>query len=142
MVKKFTTNCDFNGQKAPVTLYVGDPAVGSHPFGFQSKWLSKDKGGSIPENIMESFAKLATISEKNRVSIEKLCAYVIDELKSNDTLKDDIAKAKELSADKKDSNITNDANKKVDAAPPASSASANNSDTSNNNSNGNLDDKK
>ena len=73
MVKKFTANCDFGGQKAPVDLYIGNPALGSHPLAFQSKWLSSTKRGVIPPEIMNSFAKLVEISEKNRVPFEDLC---------------------------------------------------------------------
>lgn len=98
MVKKFTTNCDFGGQSAPVHLYIGEPAQGSHPLAFQSKWLASTKGGNLPADMMDSFSKLAEISEKNRVSFEELCSYVIDELKSNATLLDDANQAKALSA--------------------------------------------
>ena len=89
MVKKFTANCDFGGKKVPVTLYVGNPAVGSHPLNFQNRWLSETKGGMVPLNIMQSFAKLVEISEKNRVSFEDLCSYVIEELKASNTIVDD-----------------------------------------------------
>lgn len=88
MVKKFTTNCDFGAQKTPVTLYVGEPAIGSHPLGFQNKWLSAAKGGAVPSNIMEAFDELRDISEKNRVPFEDLCAYVIEELNSRRSLKE------------------------------------------------------
>ena len=101
MVKKFTTNCDFGGQKSPVTLYVGNPAEGSHPLGFQSKWLSATRGGNVPSDIMDSFSKLADIAVKNRVSFEELCGYVIDELKSSNTLADDAKQASALSSGKK-----------------------------------------
>lgn len=102
MVKKFTANCDFGGRKVPVTLYVGDPAVGSHPLNFQNKWLSDTKGGMVPLNIMQSFSKLVEISEKNRVSFEDLCAYVIEELKANETIVDDAKKAQSLAEKKED----------------------------------------
>lgn len=97
MVKKFTTNCDFGGQTSPVHLYVGEPAIGSHPLGFQSKWLATTRGGNLPPEVMDSFAKLAEISEKNRVPFEELCAYVIDELRSNATILDDANQATALS---------------------------------------------
>ncbi|OFW80162.1 MAG: hypothetical protein A2887_06940 [Alphaproteobacteria bacterium RIFCSPLOWO2_01_FULL_40_26] len=97
MVKKFTANCDFGGRKSPVTLYVGNPSTGSHPLNFQNKWLADNKGGSVPSEIMSSFSKLAEISEKNRVSFEDLCAYVIDELKSIETLAADAKQANALS---------------------------------------------
>lgn len=97
MVKKFTANCDFGGQRAPVTLYVGTPSVQSpHPLNFQSKWLSQVKGGTIPSDIMDSFEKLAEIAAKNRVPFEDLCAYVIEELKTNNALAEGSKQASEL----------------------------------------------
>ena len=101
MVKKFTANCDFGGQKSPVTLYIGTPAVNaSHPLFFQGQWLNK-RGGNIPPEVMDSFGKLAGIAEKNRVSFEDLCAYVIEELKSSNSLASDAKKATELSKPEK-----------------------------------------
>jgi len=97
MVKKFTANCDFGGQKAPVDLYIGTPAIGSHPLAFQSKWLASTKRGTIPAEVMNSFAKLVEISEKNRVPFEDLCEYVIDELKSTNSIADDAKKATGIS---------------------------------------------
>lgn len=105
MVKKFTANCSFGAQTAPVTLYVGNPAKGSHPLGFQSKWLSDEKGGTIPSNIMDSFAKLVEISEKNKVSFEELCTYVIDELNSTGTLTQDSKEAVSIAKDSKSEGI-------------------------------------
>ena len=99
MVKKFTTNCDFGGQKTPVTLYIGDPMPGTHPFNFQGKWLGT-RGGTIPADIMKSFADLAEIAEKHRVSFEELCLSVISELKSSGTLTDDVKQASALSQPK------------------------------------------
>lgn len=96
MVKKFTANCSFGGKTAPVTLYVGNPSKGTHPLNFQSKWLSDVKGGTIPSNIMDSFEKLVEISQKNKVSFEDLCSYVIEELKANSTLEADQKKASEF----------------------------------------------
>lgn len=101
MVQKFTTNCDFAGKKIPVTLYIGNPSVGSHPLAFQSKWLNKEKGGAIPNDIMESFTKLKNISDSSCISFEKLCKYVIDELEANNKLEDDFNKASEFSDPKK-----------------------------------------
>lgn len=100
MVKKFTANCTFGGNVSPVTLYVGDPMSGSHPLGFQSKWLGENKGGSIPLDIMNSFKKLADISEKNKVSFEELCSYVIDELEQRNSIEGDFNKGAEFSGGK------------------------------------------
>jgi Domain of unknown function (DUF2610) len=97
MVKKFTTPCDFGGKTVPVTFYIGQPQPGSHPLGFQSKWLSTARGGSVPNGVMESFSKIEEIAEKNRVPFEDLCAYVIEEIKSSATLTSDAKSATELS---------------------------------------------
>jgi len=99
MVKKFTADCDFGGKKSPVTLYIGNPAIGSHPLAFQNKWLAKDRGGAVPGEIMDSFSKLKDISEKNKVSFEELCAYVIEELNATKSISNDVRKASSL-ADK------------------------------------------
>jgi hypothetical protein len=88
MVKKFTYLCDFSGKKYPVTFYIGDAAKGSHPIGFQSTWLSKERGGKVPEELMDSLMRLKEISDTQKVSFEDLCEYVIKEINSSaDTAK-------------------------------------------------------
>ena len=82
MVKKFSYFCDFAGEQHPVTFYVGDAVKGSHPIAFQSKWLSKTKGGVVPQNLMESLEKLKIISDTQKISFEELCEYVIQVLQS------------------------------------------------------------
>lgn len=79
-LKKITIPCNFRSGKMPVTLFIGDPAIGSHPFAFQEKWLSQTRGGTIPEDIIKSFAELKEIADKNRLSFPDLCQYVIDEI--------------------------------------------------------------
>jgi len=81
MVKKFTVPCDFSGRKYPVTFYIGEAAIGHHPIGFQSKWLADERGGVVPQTLMDSLKKLKEIADNNKVSFEELCAYVIDEVK-------------------------------------------------------------
>ena len=76
-MKKFSVPCDFNGKKAPFDLYVGEPANNRHPLYFQSKWLSEERGGTIPQEVMDSFAKLQKISIENDVSFEELCEYAL-----------------------------------------------------------------
>ena len=80
MTKKFTYLCDFGGQKSPVTFYIGDAAKGSHPIGFQSTWLAKNKAGIVPKDLMDSLAKLKEIADTQKVSFEDLCEYVIKEI--------------------------------------------------------------
>jgi hypothetical protein len=76
-MKKFTINCDFNGQKAPFTVFIGRPQEGHHPLHFQAEWLSTERGGSIPQEVMDSIAKLQDLAKKNNVSLEDLCVYAI-----------------------------------------------------------------
>jgi len=86
MVKKFSVPCDFNGQKIPVNLYIGNPHPDYHPLHFQSNWLSLVKGGRIPQDIMESIEKLRKLSVKHNVSFEELCFYAINV--ANGTIED------------------------------------------------------
>ena len=68
------------GQKIPVTFYIGDAAKGNHPIGFQSNWLSKEKGGMVPKELMDSLMRLKEIADTQKVSFEDLCSYVISEI--------------------------------------------------------------
>lgn len=76
-MKKFTVPCDFGGQKAPFTIYIGDPEPNHHPLNFQSNWLSKERGGNIPPEVMDSISKLKEISDSNGVCFEDLCVYAL-----------------------------------------------------------------
>jgi hypothetical protein len=97
MVKKFTTDCNFSGKEVPVTFYLGEPSPQSpHPIAFQNKWLTTTRGGTVPVEVMNSFAKLRDISEKNRLSFEDLCDYVVKELNASKTLTQDAKQASAL----------------------------------------------
>lgn len=72
---KFTVPCDFNGIKAPFTFYAGSPEPKHHPIEHQANWLMKERGGSVPQEVMESLAKLKELSEKNGVPFQELCDY-------------------------------------------------------------------
>jgi hypothetical protein len=76
-MKKFTVPCNFNGVKSPFTIYIGEPEARHHPLHFQSEWLSKERGGTIPPEVMESIAKLKELADKNNVSFEELCVYAL-----------------------------------------------------------------
>ena len=76
-MKKFTVPCDFGGQKSPFTIYIGDPEPKHHPLQFQANWLSKERGGNIPGEVMDSIAKLKDIADQNNVSFEDLCVYAL-----------------------------------------------------------------
>jgi hypothetical protein len=76
-MKKFTVPCNFNGQVAPFTIYIGAPKDENHPLHFQADWLSKERGGTIPQEVMDSLTKLKDLADKNNVSFEDLCVYAL-----------------------------------------------------------------
>ena len=76
-MKKFTINCDFGGQMAPFTIFVGESEPGHHPLHFQSDWLSKERGGTIPAQVMDAVQKLKDLAKENNVSFEELCVYAL-----------------------------------------------------------------
>jgi hypothetical protein len=77
MTKKFVVNCDFGGQLAPFTIYIGKPEKGHHALHFQAEWLSKNRGGVIPSEVMEAVTQLQELAEKNNVALEDLCTYAL-----------------------------------------------------------------
>jgi hypothetical protein len=82
-MKKFTINCDFGGQFAPFAIYIGNPERNHHPLHFQSEWLSKQRGGTIPDEIMDAITKLQALADKNNVSLEELCVYALGAAQQN-----------------------------------------------------------
>ncbi|MDR2526700.1 MAG: DUF2610 domain-containing protein [Rickettsiales bacterium] len=87
MTKEFSIPCDFNGSKVSVLFYIGSPSPDKHPIHFQSSWLSQVKGGSVPQDIMESIQKLYDLAQKHKVSFEELCFYAINV--ANGSIKND-----------------------------------------------------
>lgn len=76
-MKKFVINCNFNGQMSPFAIYIGDPEPSHHPLHFQADWLSKERGGVIPGEVMDAVAKLYELSKKNNVALDELCVYAL-----------------------------------------------------------------
>lgn len=76
-MKRFTIPCDFGGQKHPFHVYIGEPHPQKHPLQNQAAWLSSERGGTIPQDVMDSFEKLFKISQENNVSFEDLCVYAL-----------------------------------------------------------------
>ena len=76
-MKKFTINCDFGGQMSPFTIFIGKPEHAHHPLHFQADWLSKQRGGMIPGDVMDAVKQLQDLAEKNGVSLEELCVYAL-----------------------------------------------------------------
>lgn len=76
-MKRFTVPCDFGGLKAPFHVYIGHPLRESHPLKYQAAWLAEERGGTVPQDVMDSFAKLQAIAAENSVSFEDLCVYAL-----------------------------------------------------------------
>ncbi len=76
-MKKFTVPCQFGAQTSPFTIYIGRPKRENHPIQNQANWLSKERGGKIPQKVMDSLEKLRDLAEKNNVSFEELCVYAL-----------------------------------------------------------------
>jgi hypothetical protein len=68
---------DFGGQTAPFHIYVGEPCEDLHPLHYQREWLSRERGGTLPTAVVDSFAKLHDIAKQNKVSFEELCVYAL-----------------------------------------------------------------
>lgn len=76
-MKKFVVNCDFGGQLAPQTIFIGTPEAQHHPLHFQNDWLTKERNGQIPPDFMESITKLKNLADKNGVRLEDVCVYAL-----------------------------------------------------------------
>ena len=74
-MRKFSIQCDFGGQMGPFTICIGSPKEGQHPIHFQSDWLSKERGGQVPPDIMNALSELQNLALKNNVPLEDLCVY-------------------------------------------------------------------
>ncbi|MBI1328246.1 MAG: DUF2610 domain-containing protein [Alphaproteobacteria bacterium] len=77
-MKKFTIPCTFGDKTAPFDVYIGNPKPGHHPLQHQASWLSKERGGNIPPDVMESFGKLLDLANKHNVSFEDLCVHALE----------------------------------------------------------------
>lgn len=83
-MKKFTIPCIFGNATSPVDFYIGKPNPSSHPIQFQAKWLSSEKGGQVPPEMMDSIAKVKVIADENNISFEELCTYAINLANGNE----------------------------------------------------------
>ena len=85
-MKKFKIPCSFGGTTSPVTFYIGNPEKGHHPIQFQAEWLSKERGGAVLPDIMQSLEELKALSEKNGVPFEELCSYALESVEASKSL--------------------------------------------------------
>jgi len=77
-MRKFSVPCDFaGGQRTNIDVYIGVPQSDKHPLGNQAAWLSKERGGTIPQKVMDGFKDLWEISKKTGTPLEDLALYAI-----------------------------------------------------------------
>ena len=76
-MKRFTVPCDFNGVKYPFHVYVSDAPWPKDPLEDQARWLLEVRGGTIPEEVRDSFRRLHKIAHENNVSFQDLCVYAL-----------------------------------------------------------------
>jgi Domain of unknown function (DUF2610) len=76
-MERFTIPYDFDGIKYSFHIYIGIPCTGLHPLKYQAAWLKEERGGYVPQDVMDSFEKLHKIALENNVSFEELCVYAL-----------------------------------------------------------------
>lgn len=94
-MKQFTINCDFGGKMSPFTIYIGAPEPKHHPIHFQADWLSKERGGTVPPEVMDSLQKLKELADKNNVPLEELCVYALGSTANEGKSPDDFAEVED-----------------------------------------------
>ncbi|GIJ80556.1 protein of unknown function [Micromonospora phaseoli] len=87
-MRPFLIPCQFGAARAPFPLYAGEPAAGTHPMEQQSAWLGRVRGGTVPVEVMDSFAKLFAIALENNVSFEELCVYAMEQATNDEATTD------------------------------------------------------
>jgi hypothetical protein len=48
-------SCEFGAVVAPFNVYLGDPAPGEHPMRQQAAWLLRERGGVVPDRVLDAF---------------------------------------------------------------------------------------
>ena len=76
-MKRFTIPTDFGGIKYPFHVYITDVPWPTDPLADQARWVSEMRGGTIPEDVRESFRKLHKIAHENNVPFTDLAVYAL-----------------------------------------------------------------
>ena len=76
-MKRFTVPCDLDGIKFPFYLYVTNVPWPKHPLEGQARWLREERGGTVPQDVLDSFRGLQKIAHENNVSFVDLCVLAL-----------------------------------------------------------------
>lgn len=144
-LEQFTVPTDFGGVKYPFYVYVTEyarvdckitdgptdkPCVGFIGIEDQVQW-AKARGGEVPKDVVESFAKLYKIARENNISFVDLTVYALgaaqEDLgdataKGSDKEKEDAKKAAKA---KRDAELKQLAERKAESLPLTNAAPAN-----------------
>lgn len=74
---QFTIPCKFGEESAPITFYVGYPEHTHHPISHQAHWLSSARGGTVPQDLMDTLQKLLDLANENNADFPSLCKYAL-----------------------------------------------------------------
>ncbi|MFV9838972.1 MAG: DUF2610 domain-containing protein [Aaplasma endosymbiont of Hyalomma asiaticum] len=83
IVKKFIIPCEFGGKTSPFAVYIGEPKPDSHPVHHQNTWLTKERGGQVPERVISSLERLHKIAKENGICFAELCVYALKTAAAN-----------------------------------------------------------
>lgn len=81
-IKKVEIPCIVNGGNSTSYVFIGHPSMEHNPIEFQAKWLSDTRGVEVPQKVMDAFAELQQIANKNGVSFPELCTYAFKSLQA------------------------------------------------------------
>jgi hypothetical protein len=77
-MERFTIPVDFGGTKAPFYIYLIEDSPNSYAeLQDQFRWIKEIRGGIVPAEILDSFAKLNKIAMDNKVDFTELCVYAL-----------------------------------------------------------------
>lgn len=119
---------------SPFTICIGKPEGKHHPLHFQADWLTKERNGTIPPEVMDAITKLQELAKKDGIPLEDLCVYALgteeekkemekiyqEEDDSDSTLEADSGESSE------DNELAEDENAQSEAIESGDSESSNN----------------
>ena len=79
-MRSFTVLCLFGDKRSPFTLWLSDPAADAHPLEQQAAWLWRERGGLIPEDLMNAVANMQSLALEANVPFEEYLEYAEEAL--------------------------------------------------------------
>jgi len=72
-MKRFTISADFGGIKYAFYIYITNVKWPKHPLEDQARWLKEVRGGTIPQDVMDTFGRLSKLAHDNNSSFVDVC---------------------------------------------------------------------